>query len=84
VDVQVKELNPGKVFSITASFPQGFEAGADVPTEFSVKTTHPKYPLLKAPVVQAHQPAVTPVVNPGAAGFSAPLPPPPSTKPAAH
>jgi hypothetical protein len=56
VDVQVKELNPGKVFSVTLAFPQGFEITSEIPTELSIKSTHPKYPLIKAPITQAPRP----------------------------
>jgi hypothetical protein len=79
VDVQVKELNPGKVFSVTVTFPQGYEKTSDIPTELSIKSTHPKYPVIKAPVMQAPRPP-TPVVAPAPvqASFSAPLPLPPT------
>jgi len=53
VDVQVKELSPGKVFSVTVVFPKDFEITSEIPVELSMKSTHPKYPLIKAPVTQA-------------------------------
>jgi hypothetical protein len=67
VDVQVKELNPGKVFSVTVAFPQGFEITSEIPVELSIKSTHPKYPLIKAPISQAPRLPTAPVVAPSQA-----------------
>jgi hypothetical protein len=50
VDVQVNELQPGRVFTVSLVFPKGFEPPFGLPLEFSVKTTHSKYASLKAPV----------------------------------
>jgi hypothetical protein len=60
VDVQVKELNPGKVFSVTVIFPKDFEITSEIPVELSLKSTHPKYPVIRAPVTQAPRPPAPP------------------------
>jgi hypothetical protein len=52
VEVQITELQPGKMFNAMLSFPQGFEMVPGTPVNFSVKTTHAKHPLLKVPVMQ--------------------------------
>src|SRR5262249_4630719 len=53
VDVQFKEEQAGTQFGLTLTFPAGFEVRANEPVELSVKCNHPKFPLLKVPVVQA-------------------------------
>ncbi len=43
------------------AFPQGFEATPGQKVELSFKTSHPKIPVLKVPVIQMRRP-----VSPGA------------------
>jgi hypothetical protein len=50
VDVQINELQPGRTFTVSLVFPKGFEPPFGLPLEFSVKSSHSKYSLLKAPV----------------------------------
>lgn len=85
VEVQLKELQPGHFFTLTATFPQGFEAAQGERLELSVKSNHPQYPVIKVPVVQPPRPV--PVAAPPrlpVRGLAAqpplppPLPPPPS------
>jgi hypothetical protein len=67
VEVQISELQPGKMYNAMLSFPQGFEIMPGTPVNFSVKTTHPKHPLLKVPVMQLPklpQPTVVPLTPP--------------------
>lgn len=70
-DVQLKDFQPGRYFSLTLTFPAGFQVGATEKVELSVKTSHPQYPVIKIPVIQPQ--AVQPAVPFG------PLPPPPAT-----
>jgi hypothetical protein len=83
VDVQVKEANPGKVFTVTVVFPAGFEITTEIPTELSIKSTHPKYPLIKAPITQSSAPQGGLIAAPGVQN-KVPLPPPPAPQAAAH
>ena len=52
VDVQLKEVVPGRKFSATLTFPQGFEILQGQRAELSIKTSHPLMPLLRAPIFQ--------------------------------
>ena len=69
VDVQLKEMTPGKTFNATLNFPQGFQVAQGQQVEFTVKSSNPQFPVIKVPVMQM-QAAVVP-------------PPPPPTPPAA-
>jgi hypothetical protein len=51
-EVKLAELQPGRVFSLTASFPQGFQSQLGQPMEVSVKSDNPKYPSVKIPIIQ--------------------------------
>jgi hypothetical protein len=82
VDVHVKELNPGKVFDVTVIFPKDFEITSDIPVELSLKSTHPKYPVIRAPVTQAPHPPAIPAPQRHVQLKPAPVPPLPQT--AAH
>src|SRR5207249_588845 len=77
-NVQVKEEEPGRKFVATLSFPEGFEIPQGQQVEFTVKSTHPQFPLIKVPIVQPPRPATAavsaPVAVPGAT--------PPAVKPA--
>jgi hypothetical protein len=49
---EIKEEDPGKQYALTLQFPAGFEVPAGQPGELSVKTGHPKMPVLKLPILQ--------------------------------
>lgn len=57
VTVQVQETQPGKLFTLNLSFAPTFKAMPGQPLELTVKTTHPKYPILRVPILQAAAPA---------------------------
>jgi hypothetical protein len=61
VTVEVKELQPGRMFVLTPTFPAGFELPTGQRVEVSVKSNHPKYAVIRVPVVQTRQVARTPV-----------------------
>ncbi len=52
VTVQIEEMEPGKLFRLNLSFPTNFQARPGQPTELTVKTSHPKHPILKVPITQ--------------------------------
>lgn len=77
VQAQITETQPGRLFDVRLTFPAGFLLPAGQKAELTVKTSHPKYPVLTVPIIQipgspmssfhAQRPAVV-----------APPPPPPS------
>jgi hypothetical protein len=69
VDVQIRAVQPGRYFTLTASFPTGFELAMGEKLEVSVKSNHPQFPMIKVPVIPAPRPAVT-GKPPGAPGVS--------------
>jgi hypothetical protein len=60
-DVIVKETQPGKLFSLTVNFPVGFEVQNAQLIELTVKSNHPKVPVIKVPVYQPKLPAAAAV-----------------------
>jgi len=67
--VDLQEVEPGKNFRLNLGFPTNFQAKAGQPMELTVKTTNPKYPVMRVPINQmaAIKPAVpVPVVTPAA------------------
>ena len=74
VTTEVKELQPGRQFSVTLGFPQGFELPPSQPVTFTVKTSNLQTPLIKVAVTQMPRPIQQPVVQ---------VTPPPQA-PAAH
>jgi hypothetical protein len=61
VTVQTTETQPGKMFSITLEFPPDFHLPAGKPAELTVKTTHPRRPVINIPITQL--PPVQPPVG---------------------
>jgi hypothetical protein len=72
VDVQLKELQPGRYFTLTVSFPAGFEIAPGEKVELSVKSNHPQFPVIKVPVRQPPRPAPTARPAPGRVGSATP------------
>jgi hypothetical protein len=70
VTVEMKELQPGRMFVLTPVFPPGFELPTDQRVELSVKSNHPKHPVIRVPVVQTRQV----VRNPGQTISGRPVP----------
>jgi len=64
VVVKVEEIKPGRMFRISLAFPAGFELKPGEQAEVTVKSDHPKHPLLRVPVVEAKTFAPTPPVPP--------------------
>lgn len=85
VGAEIREMQPGKMFTALVSFPQGFEVPPGRQVELSFKTSHPKFPLVKVPIMQMPRPVPPPAQatvppKPG----PTPLPPIPSIAPATH
>src|SRR6185369_886706 len=64
VEAQVSESQAGKLFTATVTFPEGFELPQGTLAELTVKSTHPRFPLIKVPVSQAARAAFTPIPHP--------------------
>lgn len=52
VQVKVNEANPGRLFTATLTFPQGYELPQGQIAEFTVKTSNPHFAVIKVPIVQ--------------------------------
>ena len=65
-EVRLEEAQPGRLFNLAVSFPAGFQIQPDQKVEVTLKSNHPKFPLIKVPVVQSKSPAAaaTPVQPP--------------------
>ena len=65
-EVRLEETQPGRLFNLAVSFPAGFQIQPDQKVEVTLKSNHPKFPLIKVPVVQSKSPAAaaTPRVQP--------------------
>ena len=82
VEVQIREMRPGMSFTAMLAFPQGFQVPPGQQVELNIKSSNPKYPVLKVPVMQLPRPAmapsrVVPVVPVKASPQAAVRPPPP-------
>jgi hypothetical protein len=60
VEVSVRETDPNRLFRITATFPAGFELQGENQVEISVRTNHPKHPVIRVPVVRVQPSAFPP------------------------
>src|SRR5438034_7291735 len=57
-EVRVQEIQPGRLFSMAVNFPAGFQIKPDQKVEVTVKSNHPKFPLITVPVIQPQLSAV--------------------------
>lgn len=57
VDVQIQELQVGRVFNVLLGFPAGFEIQQGQRLELALKSSHPQHPVVKVPIFQAPKPA---------------------------
>jgi hypothetical protein len=65
ISVELKEMQPGRMFTALIGFPQGFEAPPGQTIELTIKSSNPKMPLLKIPVSQIPRPTKAALPNPG-------------------
>jgi len=84
IEATIQEVQAGRVFNVLLSFPQGFLLPAGQQGELTVKTSHPKYPEIKVPIVQIPRPAAPPAAaTPAVAPPKAALPAVPPARAAA-
>ena len=77
VDIQMRELAPGRTFNISFTFPEGFVIPAGQQVAFTAKSTNPRLPQIKVPVLQAPR-----VMPPQQAGGAPAAMLPPAVRPA--
>ena len=65
VEAQIKEMQPGKSFTAMVAFPKGFMLFSDRQVELSIKSSNPKFPVVKVPIMQAPPRPATPAMMPG-------------------
>jgi len=77
VETQLKEMQAGRSFTALVTFPQGFEIPPGQQVELTLKSSNPKFPVVKVPVTQLPRPAAPPVqVKPPEAAAVNPVPAP--------
>jgi len=79
VIVQINESQPGKLFMLMVNFPTNFQVRAGQPLELTVKTTHPKRPIIRVPITQSFA-TVPPGLRPGQPGLRPAVTLPPAAK----
>jgi hypothetical protein len=52
VKLELTELKPGEYFTATLTFPAGFSVPKGETPELSIKSNHPKFPVLHIPIVE--------------------------------
>ena len=58
VETQIKETEAGRKFAALVTFPQGFEIPPGQHVELTVKSSNPKFPVVKVPITQMPRAAV--------------------------
>lgn len=69
-NVKVNPIQVGRLFNVQVSFPDGFQLKPEQKVELSLKSTHPKFRVIKVPVMQFPPPAA-PIKAPVSAASSA-------------
>jgi hypothetical protein len=52
-NVLVREIQPGRLFNLSVEFPVGYEVHSGQKIEASVKSNHPKFPVITVPILQS-------------------------------
>lgn len=60
VTVDIREMQAGRLFYVSAAFPAGFTPKAGETPELTVRTSHPKFPMIKVPIAVMGVAAATP------------------------
>jgi hypothetical protein len=56
VDVELKEVQPGRMFSAVVTFPEGYNPPVGQPVEVKFKSNQPRMPEIKVPVLSFPRP----------------------------
>jgi hypothetical protein len=78
VNLKLQEAQPGRLFTIAATFPAGFEAPAGQTLQFTAKTSNPKVPTISVPIVAlrsnpGHQVGAVNIQQPGGPQPASPI-----------
>lgn len=57
--VELKEVQPGRVFTVAVNFPAGLQLAPTQKVELQVKSSHPGFPVIIVPVFQLQRQPVT-------------------------
>lgn len=57
--VSLKEIQPGRVFALSVSVPAGTQLQNAERVVATVKSNHPRFPVIQVPVLQSHRPVAT-------------------------
>lgn len=60
VDLQIKEVQPGRIYHALLTFPQGFEMPAGQEVLFTMKSSNSRVPEIRVPVTQTPLPVARP------------------------
>jgi len=66
--VRLQEVQPGRLFSLMLNLPAGFQVKPEQKIELSVKSNHPRFPLIKVPVLGPAPPGGSRIGLPPAIG----------------
>jgi hypothetical protein len=83
VPITWQALQTGKYYTVTLTFPPGFEVPPDQPLVFTARTSNPQFAVVKVPISQIPPPKQTAGLTttpPGAAGLRRPPQPPASSE----
>jgi hypothetical protein len=58
-EVRVQEIQTNRLFRLTVNFPAGFEIKPDEKIEVSLKSNHPKFPVIRVPVSSSNRPVLS-------------------------
>jgi hypothetical protein len=61
VEVQMQTLQPGRLFSISANFPAGYQVPQGEKIALTLKSSHPQHPVITVPVYQSQTPVTRPL-----------------------
>jgi len=53
-EIRLTETVPGRVFSLALTLPEGFQLKEDQKAAITMKSNHPKFPMITIPVIQKH------------------------------
>ena len=59
VDLQLKEIQAGRLFTLTANFPAGFEIAPGQTVDVSLNSNHPQFATIRVPVVPPPRPTAS-------------------------
>ena len=71
--VDLREIQPGRAYTVTVVLPPGTEIPAGKRPQLSVKSNHPRFPLIQVPIMARPQPLARPakVIRPAATATNA-------------